>query len=304
MNIKYISKGIALLALCLIFNQESRANILVSTVDSIGVEISNGKQVISHRLEAKESYYSLSRKYNLRPKEISDFNKNKALKVGDIVKIPTNRSASVAPQVVASPKPSSSAKPAPTPKIENTNTPQAENSTQYKIGAGETLYSIAKRFQTSVPQIVKFNNLKNEQDIKVNQVINIPQGGNRAPVIVPEEEPEEPIETEIAEERKTPLPANRYGLTQIDEKGIGVWMEGLNADGGNMLALHKTAPVGTVIKITNPMTHKTTFAKVVGKYNDNSNTRDAVIVISKSTANLLGILDKRFLINISYGMSN
>jgi rare lipoprotein A (peptidoglycan hydrolase) len=71
-----------------------------------------------------------------------------------------------------------------------------------------------------------------------------------------------------------------------------------------MLALHKTAPVGTIIKITNPMTQRTTYAKVVGKYNDSNDTRDAIIVISKATASLIGIIDKRFLVNISYGMPN
>lgn len=135
----------------------------------------------------------------------------------------------------------------------------------------------------------------------MGQVLNIPQG-NIQPVVS-----EEPVEEAIAEtveaEPSRNVPGSRYGLRQVDERGVGVWMEGLNSD-GNMLALHKTAPVGTVIKITNPMTQKTTFAKVVGKYNDNSNTRDAIIVISKATANLLGILDKRFLINISYGVPN
>jgi hypothetical protein len=52
------------------------------------------------------------------------------------------------------------------------------------------------------------------------------------------------------------------------------------------------------------MTQRTTYAKVVGKYNDSNDTRDAIIVISKATASLIGIIDKRFLVNISYGMPN
>jgi len=303
MNIKYISKGLGIVTLCLVLSKESQAKFNFSIIDSIGVENNNNKQVILHRLEAKESYYSLSRKYALHPKDISAFNNNKSLKIGDVIKIPTNRPfSSVKPSNTAT-QTSSSQLPSVSTSVNSTNANDSDNgrNTQYRVSAGETLYTIAKRFQVSVSQIVQSNNLKNEQDIKAGQLISIPQE-NSSPRIA--EPVHEPIETEIAPERKNTLPTNRYGLKQIDEKGVGVWMEGLNSDGGNMLALHKTAPVGTVVKITNPMTQKTTFAKIVGKYNDNNNTRDAVIVISKATANLLGILDKRFLINISYGMPN
>src|SRR3546814_2865101 len=82
------------------------------------------------------------------------------------------------------------------------------------------------------------------------------------------------------------IPANKYGIREMNEKGVGVWIDDLNQEGGSMLALHKTAPVGTVIKITNPMTRRTTFAKVVGKFADTSETKNAIIVISKSAASL------------------
>ncbi len=288
MNKKYRLPGLALSVLLTLFSFHAEAASAPSTaVDSIGVENHQGKEVVLHRLAAKESYYSLSRTYAVNPNDIIAFNNNKSLKIGDVVKVPTNRTFT---------RPGSSGN---TPAT--TSSPANASSTQYKVGRGETLYNISKRFQVSVAQLVQFNNLKNEQDIKVGQVLNIPQG-NIQPVVS-----EEPVEEAIAEtveaEPSRNVPGSRYGLRQVDERGVGVWMEGLNSD-GNMLALHKTAPVGTVIKITNPMTQKTTFAKVVGKYNDNSNTRDAIIVISKATANLLGILDKRFLINISYGVPN
>jgi len=287
MNFKNISKGLGLLTVFLTFTKESQAKFTFSIIDSIGVENNDGKQVVLHRLESKETYYSLSRRYVVQPKEIIAFNNNKSLKIGDIVRIPTNRVFISTIQV-------SNAKPDPI-----ISSASSDNSIQYRVGAGETLYTIAKRFQVTVAQIVQKNNLRSEQDIKAGQTILIPQASLIERTV---QQPEEPEETEIIEEKQNTLPSNRYGLRQVDEKGVGVWMDGLNAEGGNMLALHKTAPVGTVVKITNPMTQKTTFAKIVGRYTDNSNTRDAVIVISKATANLLGILDKRFLINISYGM--
>jgi len=287
MNKKYRLPGLALSAFLMLFSFHAEASSPSLSIDSIGVENHQGKEVVLHRLAAKETYYSLSRKYAVNPNDIIAFNSNKSLKIGDVVKVPTNRTYGAG-------TPSSSA-PA------TTNASATSGSIEYKVGRGETLYNISKRFQISVARLVQFNNLKNEQDIKVGQVLRIPQGNLQPPAPEPTVE-EDYVETVEAEPtRNVNVPENRYGLRQIDEKGVGVWMEGLNSE-GNMLALHKTAPVGTVIKITNPMTQKTTFAKVVGKYNDNSSTRDAIIVISKATANLLGILDKRFLINISYGV--
>jgi hypothetical protein len=68
--------------------------------------------------------------------------------------------------------------------------------------------------------------------------------------------------------------------------------------------LHRTAPIGTVIKITNPMTNLTTYAKVVGRFTDNEANKDVIIVVTKNVADSLGALDKRFHVSISYGSPN
>jgi rare lipoprotein A (peptidoglycan hydrolase) len=99
------------------------------------------------------------------------------------------------------------------------------------------------------------------------------------------------------------LPANRYGLTERNEKGVATYMNdaGMGLDGNKKLVLHRTAPIGTVLKITNPMTNRTTFAKVVGSFTENEANKDVIIVLTKSAADALGALDKRFQVNISYG---
>ncbi len=97
------------------------------------------------------------------------------------------------------------------------------------------------------------------------------------------------------------LPASRYGLSQIEEKGTAVWIADQDLDPTKMLVLHRTVPVGTIIKITNPMTNRSTFAKVVGKFTENETTKDVIIVITKAVADAVGALDKRFFCNISYG---
>jgi rare lipoprotein A (peptidoglycan hydrolase) len=95
--------------------------------------------------------------------------------------------------------------------------------------------------------------------------------------------------------------ANRFGIFEKDEKGVATWMDDDGLDPNKMLVLHRTAPIGTVIKITNVMTNRTTFAKVVGRFTDTEQTKDVIIVMTKNVATALGALDKRFQVNLSYG---
>ncbi|WP_134090891.1 LysM peptidoglycan-binding domain-containing protein [Olivibacter sp. XZL3] len=318
MKNKKIVKGLGLTVACVLTGSVVFANPV--TRDSIGVENQNGKKVILHKLQPKESYYSLSRKYNLNAKEIIAFNANKALKAGDVVKIPTNKSFEGAVTRTAS-----SQTPASNPPVDGgaTISTQATDFIEYKVGTKETLFSISKRFGVSVDAIKQANSLT-DNALQAGQLIKIPNTSVEAAaanpsvakkVISNEElnsvsgetgqevasnssEAMEPEPTETAKEDSTP--ANRYGIKQVNASGIGIWMDDLNGETGKMLALHNSAPVGTVVKITNPMTNRTTYAKVVGKYNETSENKDAIIVISKSVASLIGVIDRRFRVNISY----
>jgi hypothetical protein len=49
------------------------------------------------------------------------------------------------------------------------------------------------------------------------------------------------------------------------------------------------------------MTKSVTYAKVVGKFNDNAENQNAIVVLSKSAASI-GALDKRFQVEIAYGL--
>lgn len=264
-----------------------------STPDSIGVEFQNGRKIIIHALEAKETYYGLSRRYQVPVKDIIAANNNKALKIGDTVRIPQE---TVDMPTAAADSDTTSQQTEPIPVL-------AEGEyTTYKVGKGETLYTISKRFIISVESIRRANGLTGES-VKADAILKIPHE---------ELPPPPPTANEIIMDgadaagtgTELEIPANKYGIREMTEKGVGVWIDDLNQDGGSMLALHKTAPVGTVIKITNPMTRRTTFAKVVGKFADTAETKNAIIVISKSAASLIGVLDRRFQVEIAYGAPN
>lgn len=303
--------------------------VLASPVlDSIGIENLDGKKVILHKLDPRDNYYAIGRRYNVKPNVIMQFNNNASMRVGNVIKVPTE-------QPFLSPMPQTAATAATTNTIDGT--------TVYKVSVGETLYAISRRFNMRVEDIVALNNLKStsltpgqllnvkattttppatqpqvttvqttattqpantaQQQTTVQQT-TVQQPTSTTPITMPRDSTRVAATDSAGVERR--VPANRYGITERNEKGVATFLDdsGLGLDPNKKLALHRTAPVGTVLKITNPMTNRVTFAKVVGKFNDNENTKDVMVVLTKSAVDALGALDKRFQVNISYGTPN
>jgi LysM repeat protein len=278
--------------------------------DSIGIENLNGKKLILHKLDAKDNYYSIGRRYNVAPKAIIDYNNNAPLVIGGIIKVPTEQSF-----VQSSPNPTqiqqraatqvTVASPAVAQKPAAAQPDNGVVTQQYKVSAGETLFSIAKRFGSTVEDITTINGLTST-NLSPGQILKVRTG-------LPEPAPVHPVTTRDATtvalspdsgavDRR--LGANKFGLYEKNEKGVATWLDDPSLDSGKKLALHRTAPIGTVVKITNPMTNRTTYAKVVGRINDNEATKDAIIVMTKNVAEAIGVLDKRTHVNISYGSPN
>jgi len=312
--------------------------------DSIGVENQNGKKVILHKLDPKDNYYSIGRRYKVSPKAIIEFNNNAPLKIGGTVKVPTElpfnetqTAATTQPAVVQQKpqvQPQVTKTPAQTPTVQQPVTQQPapvvqqpvstapkpaapapatvqpaaavniDNVQQYKVSAGETIFSIAKRFNTSVEDIRNLNNL-NSDDLKADQILKVRTG------MPPEERPVAKQDVLKADSANMPVDsadakfkANRFGLYEKNERGVATWIEDTSLDPKKELVLHRTAPIGTVIKITNPMNNHTTYAKVVGRFTESEATKNVLIVMTKNTADALGALDKRINVNISYGSPN
>lgn len=264
------------------------ASILVIIPDSVGNEVINGQRYVIHKLEPKETYYQLSRIYSVPVKDIMDANNKQNLRVGNTVKIPRGQ----APQ---------SSQPANNNTSNNRVLINPQEITEYKVGKSETLYSISKRFNISVEDIQKVNNMSTNT-VREGQILKIPN----TPLTPEPQIVEVPVIPEIIQENQqiddSMFKPNRYGISEKKERGIGVWIEGLSDDNNTSLALHKTAPIGTILKITNPMNRSVTFAKVVGKFADNEATQNAIVVLSKSVATSVGALDRKFQIEIAYGV--
>ncbi|HCN83599.1 MAG TPA: peptidoglycan-binding protein [Sphingobacteriaceae bacterium] len=271
-----------------------------ANIDSTGVQNNKGKKLIIHKVEPKETYYSLARKYGVDPKSIMEFNNNIPLQIGTIINIPTDRP--FADDNTAQK----------TEGIPQRNTVKAKPTyVTHKVRPKETLSEIAEKYDTSVKTIQNLNNMKGTS-IQIGKVLKVRKNEPVEPKTETPAAVVARVSTSAAtndapvEEVKSEAPkvnTNHYGLREQNERGIATWIEDENVDGTKLLVLHRTAPIGTVMKITNPMTDKSTFAKVVGKFTENESTKDVLIVITKAVADLIGALDKRFQVNIDYGLS-
>jgi LysM repeat protein len=113
----------------------------LSTVLVASAQNNNGS-FTTHKVEAKESLFSLGRKYNLDPKVIAAFNNfpaDKGLVIGQVVKIPSQGA-----KVTAAPQ---------------TTQPTGSSPVHHTVAKGETLFKIAKTYNVSIEEIQKWNNL-------------------------------------------------------------------------------------------------------------------------------------------------
>jgi LysM repeat protein len=91
---------------------------------------------------------------------------------------------------------------------------------------------------------------------------------------------------------------SKEGKKEINEKGPATWNK--NSHGDNLYALHKDAPIGTILKITNPLNNRTLYVKIVGKLQTAGYGYETILVLSPAAAKALAGVNRNFRVNITY----
>jgi len=154
----------------------------------------------------------------------------------------------------------------------------------HKVEKGETLYKIAKLYNVNVDNLKKWNNL-NDENIKEGMELQIVQ-------VVKYVDVEKPDQI-ITEDNK------QTATKTVTEEGIATWIEDPTIDSRKALALHKKAPVGTIIVVTNLMNDKQIYVKVVGNLPKNEHSNE-IIKLSKFAAKQLKLRDQFTRVKLSY----
>ena len=319
MSFKYL----ALLTGLLLLNVEA---VWGTTFDSLGLEFKEGKVLVLHQVEAQETLYGLSKRYFTSVEVIKQQNEieGSGLSLGSILKIPWGRSLShqvqqgetlytIAQkygveveqirawnnlsdnsldinQVLALGQPP--VKPPTLPKAKGHH---------HVVAASETLYGIAQKYGHTIDQMKEWNQLEGT-DLSIGDTlwINTPPESQVLPAVIERLEVEEHVVPNPAVEVVTEElpPPSSTPVKAIKEKGIAAVFE--EDDTKKYLALHRSAPIGTIMQVRNEMTNLSVFVRVVGKLPDTGNNNNVLVRLSKSAQQGLGALDNRFRVELSY----
>lgn len=276
--------------------------------DSLGIERQGDKVFVIHKVKAQQTLFSLSRRYKTTVSEINSANPILAngLQIGQTLKIPYGG------KVIS-------------PDAEVTSETQEIT---HKVKAGETLFAIARKYDVQVSDIKTWNSLSsNAIDLGQNLII-------KRQVLVPVDTPETTNNTQAVEDKpktidvpdsvrisnkpfeskpQTELPvANTQKSQQPEETTYpGTPFEQIQVEGvaeviaedepsSKFFALHRTAKVGTVIKVKNLMNDLTVYVRVIGTIPETSENENVIIKLNQRAFDHLKAIDKRFRVQLNY----
>jgi LysM repeat protein len=83
-------------------------------------------------------------------------------------------------------------------------------------------------------------------------------------------------------------------------KGTAGWLNDPSHENQyRFYALHKTAPIGSVLKVRNLMNDRVIYAKVIGKLPNNKSNESIIVKVSGGAARYLNVLDDKFMVELS-----
>lgn len=98
-------------------------------------------------------------------------------------------------------------------------------------------------------------------------------------------------------------PKSGAEIEKITEVGVAAWLTEPDLNQSKFYALHRTAPIGTIIKLTNRMNNNSVFVKVVGTLPDTGDNKSIIVKITQAAAQRIGALDQKFTAELSYGIA-
>lgn len=291
---KYLSIAVLMVTFCVASFAQA---------DSLGIEKQGDKIFVIHKVQAKQTLFSLAKRYQTSVTEINTANPSlvSGLQIGQTLKIPFGGTIA-----------SLSEKPVQTTTEE----------ISHKVAAGETLFAIARKFEVSVTDLKAWNQLSSNslslgQDLiirvvkPVTTIVVDAEVPTTTDTDIQEELPAtiEPLTSEIstaidtlsAEKIAEPEPITYDGtpFQSFEVEGVA---EAIDEDepSTKFFALHRTARVGTVIKVKNLMNDLTVYVRVVGTIPDTTVNDNVIIKLNQKAYKHLKAIDKRFRVELSY----
>lgn len=240
-----------------------------------------GEKIFEHRIQARQTLYSLAKFYGLNEEELYPYNpklKSNIVGIGQIVRVPIPNAA--------------------IKRFKGQNFKQWKYAPiMFSVKKGDNLYKIAQTlFHMPVDSVVKWNNLPGRV-IKPGQLLHVGWmnlGG------VPDSIRHSFVKKSTVDVRSKMLSSHfEKQKKSSEQRGAAFWNIKGNAK-TDLYCLHRTAKIGTIIAVTSTMNNKLAYAKVIGKIPENAHGAETVLIVAPSVAKLLGAKDEKFFVKIRF----
>ena len=241
------------------------------------------EKLFSHQIVRRQTIYSLAKFYGLEIEDLYAYNpdlRTRPVSVGESVKVPI---------------PNRAIRRFKGPDF----TPRAYVPVVYRVQHGDNLYRIARYyFKMPLDTLMIRNHLPNAQlhSGQKLQVGWISLGG---------------VPDTLRSGADSPLARVNQDLRRVFYKDAGkqpkqthqgpaYWLRSRSGAKTDLFALHRSAAINSVMSVTNPMTKRRVYVKVVGRIPDQAYTSEIIAVLSQSAAEALGAKDPKFFVSIEY----
>lgn len=277
--------------------------------DSIGIKREGGKSFVLYKVAPKQTLFSIVKRYGSSVAEFKAANPgvSESVQVGQTIKIPYKGYV-----VATAPVNKSVPSPAPTPA-----TPETVKMVSHVVEAGQGLYSVATKYKVTMADLRKWNNLTSDQ-LAAGQVLivdareyerakkagDLPGRGEVVKVedtnLVGNPVNTKPTTEPDVSEAKTSSETSKTssGYKKTIETGLAELID-VEDKSGKYLALHRSAPIGTLVNVKNSSNGQSIWVKVVGKLPDIGSDK-VIIKLSPRAFEKLNPSDKRIRAEISY----
>jgi LysM repeat protein len=262
-----------------------------TTLDSLGLKKENNKTFLLFKVGPKQSLFSILKRYNLSLTEFKSANSDVEIpvKTGEILYIPLHylEESNPAPKVVEE-------KVAEAPK-------EAEI---HIVAPKQGLLSVANMHKVTMAELRKWNNLTSDRLQEGQRLIVSDPSGTKSAIAV-DKASLLPSKTTSAATAPAPTPvaeapAKEKGPEDIKKKietGIAELID-VPDNSGKFLALHRTAPIGTLVLVKNLTNNQSIWVKVIGRLPGGDSK--VIIKLSPKAFEKLNAVDKRVRAEISY----
>lgn len=283
---KFLTTLILLLFPCFIFAHQGDSLTYLTPQDSVFLTVNESNQkIIIHQLEKKQTMYSLAKFYGLEFNEVMYYNEDletvSDISVGTFINIPIPNKAIKRYQ-------------------RRDFDPTKHASIYYKVKKGDTLYGIAKRmFRMPVEDVQKRNNLEGNT-LSLGQYLHvgwmstegIPREYRKLKPVPPEWQASQLNERHYLQAKGIKI--------EKTESGVAAWNKNSKTE-GKLTCLHSSAPINSILEVTNTLNNRSIFVKVIGRPSSKVYFGPNVkVVLTPKVAKMLGARDRRFFVNINY----